>query len=80
LTELPYITDFPAGYMKRGLGRMPKQSDTEPWVNCQTYSHDKASLMKSDTVADVADPALSFTQAGDSVGQAHTVAVTSGAS
>ncbi|MEM9042645.1 MAG: NAD(P)/FAD-dependent oxidoreductase [Actinomycetota bacterium] len=80
LTELPYITDFPAGYMKRGLGRMPKQSDTEPWVNCQTYSHDKASLMKSDTVADVADPALSFTQAGDSVGQAHSVAVTSGVS
>ena len=41
MTERPWIDDFPAGYMKRGMHLFPKQSDREPWLNTQNYAYDK---------------------------------------
>ena len=41
MTERPWIDDFPAGYMKRGMHLFPKQSDREPWLNTQDYAYDK---------------------------------------
>jgi hypothetical protein len=29
--------DFAPGYMQRGIGRLPKQGDREPWLNIQNY-------------------------------------------
>ena len=29
--------DFAPGYIRRGASRLPKQSDHEPWTNCQDY-------------------------------------------
>jgi len=37
----PWIEDFTAGYMQRGMHRFPKQGDREPWINPQNYSRDK---------------------------------------
>ena len=33
--------DFSPGYMRRGLHRLPKQSDQGPWVNSQDYYSEK---------------------------------------
>ncbi|MBX3010200.1 MAG: NAD(P)/FAD-dependent oxidoreductase [Caldilineaceae bacterium] len=42
----PFIdpADFAPGYMRRGMGRLPKQGDREPWINCQDYYVEKESL------------------------------------
>jgi hypothetical protein len=37
----PWIEDFTAGYMQRGMHRFPKQGDREPWINPQNYGRDK---------------------------------------
>ena len=39
----PFIdpADFAPGYMRRGTGRLPKQSDREPWTNIQNYFREK---------------------------------------
>ena len=39
----PFIdpADFAPGYMRRGTGRLPKQSDREPWINNQNYYLEK---------------------------------------
>jgi len=44
----PWITGFSPGYMQRGLGRLPKQGDREPWVNPQNYQLDKKMFLKGD--------------------------------
>ena len=36
--------DFSPGYMRRGARRLPKQSDTGPWTNCQDYYVEKDEL------------------------------------
>ena len=33
--------DFSPGYMRRGVHRLPKQSDHGPWVNSQDYYSEK---------------------------------------
>ncbi len=33
--------DFAPGYMQRGIGRLPKQGDREPWLNIQNYYMEK---------------------------------------
>jgi monooxygenase len=45
MPQRPYIDDFPAGYMQRGLPTFPKQSDRDPWTASQSYSHDKKTLL-----------------------------------
>ena len=46
MPAIPFIdpADFAPGYMRRGTGRLPKQSDREPWTNCQDYYAEKESL------------------------------------
>lgn len=46
----PFIdpADFAPGYIRRGAPRLPKQSDVEPWTNCQDYYAER------DTLADAA--------------------------
>lgn len=36
--------DFAPGYMRRGIGRLPKQGDREPWINSQNYYHEQATF------------------------------------
>ena len=36
-----WIENFPAGYMRRGLGQYPMQGDREPWTNPQIYLQEK---------------------------------------
>lgn len=42
----PFIdpADFAPGYMRRGVGRLPKQGDREPWLNGQNYDEEKDTL------------------------------------
>ncbi len=58
MPERPFVDDFPAGYMLRGLARMPKQSDRDPWTASQSYAHDKKVLLAPDV--DVADGVIEF--------------------
>ena len=41
MQALPWIQDFTAGYMQRGMHRFPKQGDRDPWTNPQNYGRDK---------------------------------------
>ena len=41
MPALPWIQDFPAGYMTRSMHLFPKQGDREPWLNTQNYLRDK---------------------------------------
>lgn len=43
MSAKPFIdpADFAPGYMRRGVGRLPKQGDREPWVNPQNYYVEK---------------------------------------
>ncbi len=36
-----WIEDFPAGYMRRAMHKLPKQGDREPWINPQNYRKDR---------------------------------------
>jgi monooxygenase len=47
MAERPWIDDFSAGYMKRGMAKMPKQGDRAPWLNPQTYAGDVELLVDS---------------------------------
>ena len=44
----PWITEFSPGYMQRGLDRLPKQGDREPWINPQNYKLDKKMFLKGE--------------------------------
>ena len=59
MVERPWIDDFPAGYMKRGMHLFPKQSDQEPWLNTQNYAYDKKMIRN----APLEDGALHFSHA-----------------
>lgn len=54
----PFIdpADFAPGYMRRGVGRLPKQGDREPWINSQNYYTERELLPK----ASFADGVLHF--------------------
>ena len=56
----PWIDDFPAGYMKRGMSRLPRQGDRAPWLNTQDYGRD-LELVK---YAPVDDDRLEFSNPG----------------
>lgn len=58
MPQRPYVDDFPAGYMQRGLHTFPKQSDRDPWTASQSYSHDKKTLLGPD--AEIDDGVMEF--------------------
>ena len=62
MQTLPWITDFPAGYMQRVMHLFPKQG-TGPWRNTQDYSLDKKTLRKEP----VTNNALVFSASSDDV-------------
>ena len=39
--------DFAPGYIRRGAPRLPKQSDVEPWTNCQDYYAERETLSEA---------------------------------
>jgi hypothetical protein len=47
MPERPWIDDFPAGYMKRSMHLLPRQSDREPWLNTQDYARDVKLIRKT---------------------------------
>ena len=51
MPQRPWVDDFPAGYMKRGMHLLPRQGDRAPWLNTQCYSEDKK-LMREPLVQD----------------------------
>lgn len=59
MTAKPFIdpADFAPGYMRRGVGRLPKQGDREPWINSQNYYTEKELLPQ----ASFDDGVLQFT-------------------
>lgn len=62
MPERPWIDDFPAGYMKRSMHLLPRQSDREPWLNTQDYARDiklirKASIDDGVMIFDTPDKA-----------------------
>ena len=52
--------DFAPGYMRRGVPRLPKQSDQGPWTNCQDYYVEKDLLPE----AELDDGVLQFENPG----------------
>jgi cation diffusion facilitator CzcD-associated flavoprotein CzcO len=47
MPKRPWIQDFPAGYMRRGMHLFPRQGDREPWLNTQRYSVDRKLLREA---------------------------------
>ena len=39
--------DFAPGYIRRGVPRLPKQGDSEPWTNCQDYYQERDTLVEA---------------------------------
>lgn len=58
MPKRPYIVDFPAGYMQRGLPSYPKQGDRDPWTASQSYKYDRKVLLAHD--AEVDDGVMEF--------------------
>lgn len=73
MPERPWIADFPAGYMKRSMHLLPRQSDREPWLNTQNYARDVKLIRK--TAID--DGVMTF-DAPDQSGSAREVQVVAG--
>ncbi|MEZ4664717.1 MAG: NAD(P)/FAD-dependent oxidoreductase [Caldilineaceae bacterium] len=46
MPAIPFVdpADFAPGYIRRGAGRLPKQSDRQPWTNSQNYYVEKEFL------------------------------------
>ncbi|WP_420452117.1 flavin-containing monooxygenase [Ilumatobacter sp.] len=66
MARRPYVDDFPAGYMRRGLHSYPKQSDAAPWIASQSYSEDREHLLGPDV--DVDDGVIEFSSSRHPVG------------
>lgn len=66
MQTLPWIADFPAGYMQRVMHLFPRQG-TGPWRNTQDFSLDKKTLRKEP----VASSALVFSASSDDVADAE---------
>ncbi len=47
MTPRPWIDDFPAGYVLRALGSLPRQGDRDPWRNTQDYALDVRLVKRS---------------------------------
>jgi hypothetical protein len=62
MKTLPWIADFPAGYMQRVMHLFPKQG-TGPWRNTQDFSLDKKTLRNEP----VANSALIFSASSNDV-------------
>ncbi len=56
----PWIDDFPAGSMTRGMHRLPRQGDRAPWLNTQDYHRDRGLV----TYAPIDDAWLEFSNPG----------------
>jgi cation diffusion facilitator CzcD-associated flavoprotein CzcO len=50
LQRLPWITDdnFNAGYIQRGMHRLPQQGDRAPWIHGQDYASERQTLPAAD--------------------------------
>ena len=48
MPQLPWISDFSAGYIQRAMPLLPKQGDREPWTNPQRYRADRKVLAHGD--------------------------------
>ena len=59
MQTLPWIADFPAGYMQRVMHLFPQQGEG-PWKNTQNFALDKKMIRK----APLADSALVFSANG----------------
>ena len=70
MPERPWIDAFPAGYMKRSMPLLPRQSDRAPWLNTQDYARDVKLIRK--TAID--DGVMTF-DAPDQSGSARAVQV-----
>ena len=66
MQTLPWIADFPAGYMQRVMHLFPKQG-TGPWRNTQDFSLDKKTLRKEPLL----NSALIFSASSDDVAEAE---------
>ena len=64
MQTLPWIADFPAGYMQRVMHLFPQQGEG-PWKNTQNFAIDKKMIRK----APVADSALVFSSNGFSANE-----------
>lgn len=42
----PWVEGFSAGYFQRAEHLFPKQGDREPWINCQNYTREQATIGK----------------------------------
>ncbi|MCH2443580.1 MAG: hypothetical protein MK191_07585, partial [Acidimicrobiales bacterium] len=73
MPERPWIADFPAGYMKRSMHLLPRQSDREPWLNTQNYARDVKLIRKTA----IADGVMTFDAPAHS-GSAREVQVVAG--
>ena len=62
-----------AGYMKRSMHLLPRQSDREPWLNTQDYARD-VKLIRKTTID---DGVMTF-DAPDQSGSARAVQVVAG--
>ena len=45
---LPWIQDFSAGYIQRGIDMYPRQGVREPWVNPQNFKRDRVMFLQGD--------------------------------
>ncbi|MEE3327790.1 MAG: NAD(P)/FAD-dependent oxidoreductase [Myxococcota bacterium] len=43
----PWIQDFSAGYIERGIDLYPRQGSRAPWINPQDYKRDRVMFMQS---------------------------------
>jgi hypothetical protein len=68
MQTLPWIADFPAGYMQRVMHLFPKQG-TGPWRNTQDFSLDKKTLRNEP----VANSALIFSASSDDLVETEAV-------
>ena len=66
MQTLPWIADFPAGYMQRVMHLFPKQG-TGPWRNTQDFSLDKKTLRNEPLL----NSALIFSASSDDVAEAE---------
>jgi cation diffusion facilitator CzcD-associated flavoprotein CzcO len=51
MTPRPWIDGFSAGYVRRGIDRLPRQGDRTPWLNPQDYARDRR-MLRRDPVDD----------------------------
>jgi cation diffusion facilitator CzcD-associated flavoprotein CzcO len=58
MTPRPWVTGFSSGYLQRVMGELPKQGDTEPWLNSQDYFADRRKFLKGE----LDDGVLRFTE------------------